>query len=58
MRWDLLNQGPSDPVREALHWSETHSSSSLSDALVAVGIKKSLEQSKIPTDGLSENRII
>ena len=40
MRWDLLDQGPSDPVREALRWSETHSSSYLSNALVAVGIKK------------------
>ena len=36
--------GSSDPVREALHWSETHSSSYLSDAQVAVGIQKNQNQ--------------
>ena len=36
----LLDLGPSDPEREAVRWSETHSSSYLSNALVAVGIKK------------------
>ena len=40
MRWVLLNQGSSDLAIEALRWSETHSSSYLSDALEAVGIKK------------------
>ena len=36
----LLNQGSCDLEREALRWSETHSSSYLSNALEAVGIKK------------------